>query len=80
MAVLWTDSALAELAAKEIEPALVQRAVMAPDEIDPGPPLVHALRYWDLAGNREMWLHVQLEAQTNGLSVVGADKRPVYEE
>ena len=78
MAVLWNDSALADLAAKDIEPALVQRAVMSPDEIEPGPPLIHALRYWDMSGNREMWLRVQLESQGTGFAIVGAEKEPVY--
>jgi len=80
MAVLWTDAALADLAAKDIEPALVQRAVTSPDEVEPGPPLIHALRYWDVAGNREMWLRVTLESHGNGLAVTSAEKAPVYPE
>jgi hypothetical protein len=80
MAVLWTDAALADLEARDIEPALVQRALLEPDEVEPGPPLIHALRYWDLAANREMWLRVRIDAHGTGLTVAGAEKRPVYPE
>jgi hypothetical protein len=78
MAVHWTDEALAGLERRGIEPALVQRALSDPDEVAPGPPLVHALRYWDTALNREMWLRVRLERSAGGLTVLGAEKEPVY--
>lgn len=78
MAVHWSEEALAELERRGIEPALVQCALAAPDEIEPGPPLAHGLRYWDTALNREMWLRVRLEQGAGGVSILGADKEPVY--
>ena len=81
MAVTWSEAALDELERRGIEPALVQRALVEPDEVAPGPPLAHRLRYWDLAQNREMWLRVRLEREgTGGLTILGADKEPVYPE
>lgn len=38
MAVHWSEEALAELERRGIEPALVQCALAAPDEIEPGRP------------------------------------------
>jgi hypothetical protein len=78
MAVTWTAEALAELERRGIEPALVQQALSAPDEIAPGPPVSHRLRYWDMALNREMWLRVRVEQTANGVAILGADKVPVY--
>ena len=78
MAMQWTVEVLAELEQRGIEPALVQRALAAPDEISPGPPITHCLRYWDFAANREMWLRVRVEQGTAGATLLGADKDPVY--
>jgi len=80
MKVIWTDAALAELEARDIEPALVQHAILAPDEVEPGPPRLHSLRYWDLGANREMWLRVRIQEQGGSFTVLGAEKRPVYTE
>jgi hypothetical protein len=79
MAVHWTVEALAELERQGIEPALVQQALSAPEAIDPGPPLTHCLRYWDLQANREMWLRVRIGSDgAAGTTLLGADKVPVY--
>jgi len=78
MSVHWSEEALAELERRGIEPALVQRALAAPDEIEPGPPLVHGLRFWDMGLNREMWLRVRLERGAGGLTLLGATKEQVY--
>lgn len=78
MAVRWTVEALAELERQGIEPALVQQALSAPDEVSPGPPVTHSLRYWDLTANREMWLRVRVESGTAGATLLRADREPVY--
>jgi hypothetical protein len=78
MAVHWSEEALAELDRQGIEPSLVQRALSDPDEIEPGPPLAHRLRYWDMAVNREMWLLVRVENGATGLRLIDAEKIPVY--
>jgi hypothetical protein len=78
MAVIWSAETLSALEARGIDPALVQRALAAPDEIVAGPPAVHALRYWDRAHNREMWLRVRIAAADGGVIILGADKAPVY--
>ena len=78
MAILWSAETLSALEAQGIEPSLVQRALADPDEVAPGPPAVHTLRYWDTAQNREMWLRVRVATGDGGVTILGAEKQPVY--